>query len=101
MTEPLTQPTPFAEWEWTLDGGAFEDVYTALDAVVAHLESGNLSLSETMDCYELGMRLASRCEQMLAEAELRVGHIDAALAGDAEPAAAPPGDEFEIDVVPF
>ena len=68
--------TPFAEWEWALTEGTFEEVFATLEAVVAHLEDGRLPLAESVACYELGMRLAERCERFLAEAELRVSRLE-------------------------
>jgi exodeoxyribonuclease VII small subunit len=69
--------TPFAEWEWALQQGSFEEVHATLEAVVAHLERGSLPLSETVACYELGVLLADRCERFLSEAELRISEIEA------------------------
>ena len=75
MNDGVRPPTPFAEWEWALTEGSFEEVYATLDAVVGHLEDGQLPLAESIACYELGMRLAARCERFLAEAELRVSRL--------------------------
>jgi exodeoxyribonuclease VII small subunit len=68
--------TPFADWEWRLTEGSFEEVFATLEEVVAHLEDGRLPLAESVACYELGVRLAARCEQFLAEAELRVSRLE-------------------------
>jgi exodeoxyribonuclease VII small subunit len=76
--------TPFAEWEWTLQQGSFEEVHATLEAVVAHLERGSLPLSETVACYELGVLLADRCERFLSEAELRISEIEAFAAARTE-----------------
>ena len=73
-------PIPFAKWEWALTEGTFEEVFATLEAVVAHLEDGQLPLAESVACYELGMRLAERCERFLAEAELRVSRLEEAAA---------------------
>ena len=90
MSDGDRRPTPFAEWEWALTEGSFEEVYDTLEAVVAHLEDGRLPLAESVSCYELGVRLAERCERFLSEAELRVSRLeevadrfyDAAVRGD-------------------
>ncbi len=76
----LRQPAPFAEWEWALTAGSFEEVFATLEAVVGHLEDGQLPLAESIACYELGMRLAERCEQFLSEAELRVSRLEESVA---------------------
>jgi exodeoxyribonuclease VII small subunit len=59
-----------AQWEQALEDGTFEEAQAALEAVVARLEAGNLPLSESIASFVLGVRLADRCEKMLAEAEL-------------------------------
>ena len=80
MNDGKRPPIPFAEWEWALTEGTFEEVFATLEAVVAHLEDGQLPLAESVACYELGMRLAERCERFLAEAELRVSRLEEAAA---------------------
>ncbi len=69
-------PAPFAEWERALSAGSFEEVFATLEAVVAHLEEGRLPLEHSVSSYEIGVRLAERCERLLAEAELRVSRLD-------------------------
>ena len=56
--------------------GSFEASLAALEAVVARLEEGNLSLEATIDTFERGMELAGKCQQMLADAELRISRIE-------------------------
>jgi exodeoxyribonuclease VII small subunit len=91
----LRRPAPFAEWEWALTAGSFEEVFATLEAVVGHLEDGQLPLAESIACYELGMRLAERCEQFLSEAELRVSRLEESVARfyDATAAAADDDDD--------
>ena len=67
---------PYAVWRSTLAEGSFEDVYEALTAVVTQLEDARLPLADSLACYELGMRLAERCERYLEEAELRISRLD-------------------------
>lgn len=50
----------------------FEEAMARLEATVARLESGNLTLEEAVALYEEGMRLARICNQRLDAAELRV-----------------------------
>ena len=80
MSDGTRPPAPFAAWEWALTEGSFEEVYATLEEVVAHLEDGRLPLAESIACYELGVRLAERCERFLSEAELRVGRLEEAAA---------------------
>jgi len=56
--------------------GRFEEVYETLEAVVGFLDEGRLPLEESVECFEIGVRLAQRCEAILAEAELRVTRLD-------------------------
>ncbi len=62
-------------WNLALRDGTFEDVCDALEAVVARLEIGQLRLDDALSCYELGVHLAERSEQILAAAELRVSRL--------------------------
>ena len=57
--------------------GSFEDTLAALEAIVAHLEEGRLSLDETLAWYEAGIGLAKRCSEHLSQAELRLSILDA------------------------
>ena len=71
-------------WRIALDRGSFEETYEALEAVVARLERGQMRLDESVACYELGVRLARRCGQILDNAELRVSRLDEAIEMDDE-----------------
>lgn len=73
MTNHLTDD--LATWRTALDRGTFEEVSDALEAVVACLERGQLRLEDALTCYELGVKLAERCESDLASAELRVSRL--------------------------
>ena len=55
----------------------FEQAYAQLDEIVAQLESGELTLDESVDLYERGQRLARLCGEKLDAAELRVRQIGA------------------------
>ena len=94
-------------WAIALADGSFEEARTALEEVVAHLEHGQLSLAESVECYEVGVRLADRCDRLLAAAALRIGEIDASAFGAAEEppgqpdSASEPMDLFSLDDVPF
>ena len=94
-------------WRLALGNGTFEEARTALEEVVGHLEGGRLSLAESLECYELGVRLADRCDRMLADAELRISEIDASAFGatdeppDEAGSASEPQELFSLDDVPF
>jgi exodeoxyribonuclease VII small subunit len=53
----------------------FEDAYRELEDIVDQLESGDLSLDESMALFERGRRLIALCETQLSTAELRVTQL--------------------------
>jgi exodeoxyribonuclease VII small subunit len=53
-------------------GFLFEQALAELEAVVEHLESGELSLEESLKHFERGIALTRACQKSLAEAEQRV-----------------------------
>jgi len=55
----------------------FEQAYAQLEEVVARLESGDLTLEESVTLYERGQQLARLGGEMLDSAELRVQQITA------------------------
>lgn len=69
-------------WRATGLDGTFEAALGTLDEIVAFLETGRHGLDDTVAAYELGVSVASRCQQLLAGAELRISQItvDAELA---------------------
>lgn len=108
MTELLND-----EWRRALDGLPFEELSRRLEESVAHLERGELSLTDAERLYMQGMELSRRCQQLLSDTELRISQVgddrDAGNghAGEPPPAFAP-DDDFEIfddddddDDVPF
>jgi len=54
------------------NGESFETLYARLEEVTASLEVGNLTLEQSIALYEEGMRLAQRCQALLADVEQRV-----------------------------
>lgn len=61
---------------------SFEEAYERLQATVQKLEDGGLALEASIEQFELGMRLANLCTNMLDRAELRVSRL---MAGETEP----------------
>ena len=53
----------------------FEDAYQELAQIIDQLESGDLSLDESMALFERGRRLVQICEGQLNTAELRVSQL--------------------------
>ncbi|RLB16142.1 MAG: exodeoxyribonuclease VII small subunit [Deltaproteobacteria bacterium] len=50
----------------------FEDAMQRLEQIVQSLESGELSLEDSIKAFEEGMRLAKFCSEKLEEAEKKV-----------------------------
>ncbi len=50
----------------------FEALYARLEAVTAQLEAGDLTLEQSVALYEEGMRIAQRCQALLAQVEQRI-----------------------------
>ncbi len=57
---------------------SYESAYQELEALVAQLESGALPLEDSVKLYERGQRLASHCQTLLEEAELKIKLVDEA-----------------------
>lgn len=50
----------------------FEQSLAALEALVARMEKGELSLEESLKAFEQGIKLTRECQARLSEAEQRV-----------------------------
>ncbi|MBR4173074.1 MAG: exodeoxyribonuclease VII small subunit [Clostridia bacterium] len=50
----------------------FEKSIKELEEIVAKLEAGDTSLSESLELFEKGIKLAKECNKMLDEAEKKV-----------------------------
>lgn len=57
------------------DDLSFEDAYTALQDMVDRLQNGGLTIAESVDLFERGMKLADLCSRRLREAELKVSQL--------------------------
>ncbi len=51
---------------------SFEGALAALEAAVQRLESGELPLEESLQCFEQGVQSSLRCQQLLQRVETRV-----------------------------
>ncbi|HEU4655036.1 MAG TPA: exodeoxyribonuclease VII small subunit [Steroidobacteraceae bacterium] len=60
MAEPQTPPADF------------ERSLTELEALVEKLEQGDLSLDESLKCFERGVQLTRTCQAALKQAEQKV-----------------------------
>ena len=74
---PPADASPVADFETSLD---------ALEALVAQMEGGDLTLEQSLAAYEQGVGLYRHCQQALEQAELRVRLLtDPAQPGSADP----------------
>ncbi len=53
----------------------FEQAYAQLEQIIAQLESGELSLDESVTLYARGQALAQHCNTLLDTAELRIQQL--------------------------
>lgn len=68
-----------AIWQRTSADGTFEESMESLEEIVTLLDSGNLTLDQSLDCFELGAHLSNRCQRLLEQAELRVELVQRSL----------------------
>ena len=54
---------------------SFEQLFHELEATVAKLEAGDLSLDESLALFQRGMELSKKCGEMLDHAELRIKEL--------------------------
>lgn len=55
---------------------SYEEAFGQLEGVVAQLESGDLSLEQSVALYELGQRLSAHCQYLLEKAELKIRQVE-------------------------
>ena len=53
----------------------FEEAFGELERIVSRLESGQLTLEESLRLFERGQALAAACSRKLDEAELKIDQI--------------------------
>lgn len=70
---------------------AFEDALAQLEDIVRKLESGALSLDESLELFEQGQRLAALCNTRLDQAELKIQQLSSSP--DGAPALSPLADD--------
>ena len=72
----------------------FEEAYAQLEQAVEALESGNLPLADALAVFERGTQLASLCDGLLNDAELKVRQVVSDGAGGFE---AVPFEDWEAE----
>ena len=86
--------------ELAIDALSFDDALAELQRTVAELETGGQPLEAAIALYERGVALQARCEQLLADAELRVQQLVARAGGVLETRDVSPEDAAEDPGVP-
>lgn len=59
-----------------IDNLSYEAAFQRLEAVITALESGELTLEQSVKFYEQGQRLSAHCQTLLEEAELKIRQVD-------------------------
>lgn len=54
---------------------SFEAAFAELEAIITRLESGELTLEESVEQFARGRQLAEHCQALLDKAELRVSTL--------------------------
>ncbi len=69
----MTKPTE----KQNMESGAksFENAFSELEEVVRKLETGGFSLDESTTLFESGMKLASKCNEILTSSELKITRL--------------------------
>jgi exodeoxyribonuclease VII small subunit len=65
---------------------SFEQALDELDALVRRMESGELTLDESIAAYRRGAELARYCQGRLAQAELEIKQLEGDLLKPLDPA---------------
>lgn len=55
---------------------SYEEAFGQLEGLVAQLESGELSLEQSVALYQLGRRLSAHCQGLLEQAELKIRQVE-------------------------
>ena len=85
MTKPVSSGKSAAEAE-----PAFEKALAELEKIVAHMESGELSLEQALESHKRGLELARFCQKRLEAAQQQVKVLEGEVlkplseAGEAE-----------------
>jgi exodeoxyribonuclease VII small subunit len=68
--DPVSDPIP-----GDIRKMAFEEALAALEQIVAKLESGEVTLEESIDIYTRGTHLKRHCQEKLKDAQARIEKI--------------------------
>jgi exodeoxyribonuclease VII small subunit len=84
-----------ATTEPAIEALSFDDALAELQRTVGELEAGGQPLEAAIALYERGVALQARCEQLLADAELRVQQLVSRAGGVLETRDVSPEDAIE------
>ena len=54
---------------------SFEEAYDELNKIVDFIESGDVSLDDSIKVYEMGIKLKNHCEKKLKDAEIKIKKV--------------------------
>jgi len=74
------------------DAPDFEEALRELESLVSKLESGDLSLDQSLTCFKRGVDLTRRCQSVLDEAQKTIEQLDGSDALDAPDTIEQPSD---------
>ena len=57
----------------------FEDALKELESIVSKLESGDISLEQSLDQFEIGTKLYKECKEQLSVAEKKIAVLTESL----------------------
>jgi exodeoxyribonuclease VII small subunit len=75
MAETPEAPRPGLAPGAEAGAASFEEALEGLEALVAQLETGQLSLEAALAAFERGVRLSRRCAEQLESAERRIAEL--------------------------
>jgi exodeoxyribonuclease VII small subunit len=59
----------------SIENVSFESALSELESIARQIDSGSLSLEDSIASYEKGMKLKNHCEAKLKEAQLKIEKI--------------------------
>ena len=59
-----------------MDQLTYEEAYQRLETIITQLESGELTLEQSVAHYEMGKTLSAHCQKLLESAELKIKQVD-------------------------
>lgn len=78
-----------AEQQTQQNQQTFEQAIDELEGIVGRMESGEMTLEESVEAYTRGKQLAAVCRKKLNDAAAKIKEIDAAEAAESARAAGP------------